>query len=278
MTTDSPSPLDQFPEAMRAQLLELLQSDDLEVLRLRTEAVAKQQEASALLDQADRIEFTAQLKHGASELEQPLVDAQAEEQRLEVALTGAVQAERDADDRSRAAADNARQATDAERRAAKDHADPATQTEALVRARAAADVATRAQAAHEGATAQRRSIEGQLAAARQATARAEERRDLAAQLADNPPRVPASAWTLTLDGVRRLLMGPQMPDSDRGVVTLFVRDAARKLGLDREFANAALAEREREVQARANSMLLPKPGHPLRPASSGTTYVPVTGR
>jgi hypothetical protein len=117
-----------------------------------------------------------------------------------------------------------------------------------------------------------------LAAARLATARAEERRDLAAQLADNPPHIPASEWTLTLDGVRRLLMGPQLPESDRGVVTLFVRDAARKLGLDREFAHAALDKHKQEVQARANSMLLPKPGHPLRPASSGTTYVPVTGR
>ena len=269
MTTNSPAPLHQFPEAVRAQLVELLQSDDLEVLKLRAEAVAKQQEASALLDQADRIEFTTQLRQEAAELEQPLVDAQAEEQRLLAALTDAVQAERDADDRSRAAADNARQAADAERRAAKDHADPATQTDLLVHARAAADVATRAQAAHEGATAQRRSLEAQLVASRQATAHAEERRDLAAQLADSPPHIPASEWTLTLDGVRRLLMGPQLPEADRGVVTLFVRDAARKLGLDREFANAALAEREREVQARANSMLLPKPGHPLRPASSG---------
>jgi hypothetical protein len=274
--TTTPIPLAQFPEDVRAQLLELLQSDDMEALTLRGEAVAKQQEASKLLDQADRLELTAKLRQGAAELEQPLADANAEVARLVAAVAGAVQAERDAEDRSRAAAENARQSADAEKRAAKDHADPATQTEALLRSRAAADVASRLQAAAEGATTHRRSVESQLDTARQATARAEERLELARQLADNPPSAPASELTLTLDGVRRLLMGEQLAESDRGFVALFVRNAARKLGLDREFAREALDKHEQEVQARANSMLLPRHGHPLRPANPGTTYVPVT--
>ncbi|MER6329244.1 hypothetical protein ABT298_07880 [Streptomyces sp. NPDC001034] len=264
MTT---TPLDQFPEDVRAQLLELLKSDDMEAFKLRVEAVAKQQEASALLDQADRIDYAAKLKAAVAELEQPKEQAAQEEKRLEAALTNAIRDERDAEDRARDAAENARQAADAEKRAAKNHADAATQTEALLRARAAADVASRARATAEGATTHRRSVESQLDAARQVTVRAEERYELAAQVADNPPHVPASEWTLTLDGVRRLLMGTQLTESDRGIVSLFVRDASRKLGLDREFANAALAKREQEVEARANSMLLPKPGHPLRPAN-----------
>ncbi|MET7477641.1 hypothetical protein ABZT17_25185 [Streptomyces sp. NPDC005648] len=269
------APLDHLPEALRAQLVALLQSDDMEALKFRAEAIRLQGEASKLLDQADRLEFAATLRAGAAELEPPLADANAEITRLVAAVAAAVQAERSADDRSRAAADNSRLAADAERRAARDHADPATQTDLLVRARAASDVAARAQAAAEGATAHLRSVEQQLSAARQAAEKAEERLRLAGQLVDNPPAAPASAWTLALDGVRRLLMGDQLTDSDRDLVALFVRNAALNLGLDREFARAALAQRDREVEAKASSMFLPKPGHPLRPANPGATFVPV---
>ncbi|MEV7150484.1 hypothetical protein AB0O05_28775 [Streptomyces sp. NPDC093084] len=269
------NPMDTIPAEVRRQLADLLQSDDMEALKLRAEAISLQTRAAELLDQADGLEFMAQLKQGAAQLEQPLADARAEEQRWEAALTSAIQAERDADDRSRAAAENARLAVDAERRAARDHADPATQTDLLVRARAAADVASRAKAGHEGATTHLRSVESQLAAARQATASAEERLELAGQTVARPPAAPASAWTLVLDGFRRLLLGAELTSSDRALVKLFVRHAALKLGLDREFAREALDKHEQEVRARADSMLMPKPGHPLRPANPGTTFVPV---
>ncbi|SEC88235.1 hypothetical protein SAMN05216489_01870 [Streptomyces sp. 3213] len=231
---------------------------------LRAEAVRLQLKIAELLDEADRLEFKAKLWEAEHELDGLYEVALQEESRLIKAVKAAIQAEREAEDGAREAAENHRLAVEAERAGHKLSA--TEQTDLLMRARAAADVAARFQASVEGARAHRESLEKTLAAARDDVRQREAANEVAHTLMTNPPKAPTSAATALLDGFRRLMWGQQLGKEATAVVTGLVQDAAKLTGVTRWTEVAAI---EQHDKARANAAFernMPAKGHPLRPS------------
>jgi hypothetical protein len=235
----------------------------------RAEALALQRAAAALLDEADQLEFVDQLRSFAQAHAEPTAAAFAAEEAAEEAVSKAVSAERRAEDRHREALENQRKAAEAEKRAAKGRKSAEQQTEALLRARAAADVSARAQAAAEGARTAREQAEKQLAHARAAAQSAEEVQAAAYQLAQNPPPAPTGQVTALVDGLRRLAFGQELTPEALSTVRFLVTDLAKRLNLHYGWIAQGRDQAEGELKERAQNMVMPAKGHPLRPASSG---------
>lgn len=234
---------------------------------LRGEAIRLQLQAAEILDEADRLEFKAQLREAVLQLDAPFEAALQEEERLVQAVEEGIQAERQAEDEARAAVENHRLAVEAERAGQHQRLTASEQTELLMRARAAADVATRFQAAAEGATAHRQRLEGQLAAARQRVRECEAASQAASTLAANPPLVPVSPATALLDGFRRLMYGQQLDEQARALVAEMIGAAAGMTGVARQIQAKAVDAHDRELANRAFERNMPKSGHPLRPSN-----------
>ena len=130
---------------------------------------------------------------------------------LEEAVKTALAAERKAADRARASVQYHQKTVTAEHRARRDRVSPEARTEALMRMRAAADVARGDQAAAEGARAARASAEHRLAEHRARVAVLEDAAVGAERAADNPPaRVPPSIWTCLLAHPMTVLLLPDL--------------------------------------------------------------------
>jgi hypothetical protein len=76
--------------------------------------------------------------------------------------------------------------------------------------------------------------------------------------------------------MRRLIWGEPLDETTRGVALLLTSEAARRTGLDRSLKADGRKELEQELIERQQNLILPRKGHPLRPANAGgTTYIPV---
>lgn len=245
---------------------QLIDSDNVKALFLRGQAARRMQEAAALFDQADELEHVERLRAALRAAGPPRAAARQAVTAREQDLTAAIAAERAAQDRARAAADHQQKTVDAERQAQLGDADPAAQTDALLRARAAADVATRAQAAAEGATAARQHAEQALEQARAELARAERLEAAAAAALREPGPAAVGAITALVDGVRRLQHGGRLDPDSEAVALDGVLQLAEKTGVARRIRNTAREEFTEELRTRQSEAFMPRPGHKLRPA------------
>ncbi|MCX4612118.1 hypothetical protein [Streptomyces mirabilis] len=260
--------IQQQRDEIRQQLTEIMESDDVQVLAVRAQAIAKQREGSALFDDADRLEHTLALQSKVDKLTAALAESKTEVDRLIQAVDSAAEAEDVALKRVAKANVSAAQAEADEKLGRDAGVEPEVAIDLLMRLNAAQTVAARERSAAQKVTEARTQAQSQLTTAREVVTQAravlaETQRQLDAADAD----APVSAYTLALDWQSRLVSKQPLTDTDRDVIRAFVRDFARMLDLDREFAREALDKHEKEVEARASSMLLPKPGHPLRPST-----------
>ncbi|MCH5677933.1 hypothetical protein [Streptomyces gilvus] len=259
---------DDAAKATVAQLLSTQQVTDVVAPSvLRRQVIQLHLLAANLLDEADRMEYKAELRKAAKAVDGLGDEARLSEAHLVEAVEAAIQAERQAEDEARDAAENHRLAAEAERDGQHQGLSASEQTDRLVRARAAADVASRFQAAAEGAKAHHESLERQLVAARDLVRSREVAEAAAYSLVKNPPKAPTSAYTALLDGVRRLLWGQEMDKQGMAVTAGLVQDAAQKTGLTRHVQATAIEEHDKELLARSFDRRMPAPGHPLRPAN-----------
>ncbi|WP_043668330.1 hypothetical protein [Streptomyces xylophagus] len=239
---------------------------------IRRNALQLQLAAGELLDQADQLEFEAQLRAAARATDGPGDEAREEEARLIEAIEAAVQAERQAEDRAREADENHRQAAETERDGQRGRLSATEETDLLQRARAAADIAARRRAHAEGARAHRESLERQLVAARQLVRERTSAEETAYALAKNPPKAPTSAYTGLIDGFRRLMWGQGMDKEALAITAGLVQDAAQRTGLTQRVRAQAV---EQHDKARANAAFernMPAKGHPHRPNPAGQTW------
>jgi hypothetical protein len=270
------------PDQARKQLMTLL-GDTFEMLTntadgqasvLRGEAAQLLLQAAAKFDEADEKEHLGRLRDALSAFTEPIKAAYAAIESGEVRVTEAIAAERRAEDRVREAVENHRLAVEAEQAAQRDNATSAVQTDALMRMRAAADVTARARAAAEGAKTARDQADEAVVGARRVLTALEAGQAEAAAALRNPGLAPVSDVTGLLDGVRRLSQGGRLDGDAMNAARDGVREIAERTGvakqLRREGANVAL----QELRDKQREMSLPNPGHPLRPANAGMTFVP----
>jgi hypothetical protein len=181
----------------------------------------------------DRAQAVAQADVKATQAAAALGDVQAGLPALQAAVTEAVAAERAAQDAERKAAEHARKCGAAEKRASREQGSPERQTEALMRARSAADVAGRAKAALEGATAARAAAEAAVAGHHGKIAAAEEAAEAAERAAEYMPEtVEMSEWTGFTCHPLLVLNEPDLSPRETAAVTLQVKFAAMRCGLE----------------------------------------------
>ncbi|MER5660417.1 hypothetical protein [Streptomyces mirabilis] len=262
---------DQF----RQRVTEILESDDTQIASAYGRAIAKHREASALFDEADRLMYKLALQDRIDKLTAALGESKTEVDRLVQAVDSAAEAEDVALTRVAKANASAAQAEADEKLGRDAGVEPDVAIDLLMRLKVAQTVAARERSAAQQAAEVRAQAQSQLTTAREVVTQAravlaETQRQLDAADTD----APVSDVTLMFDWSMRLASDPSRYSANHAFIRGVVRDFAQVLGLDREFAREALDEHEREVRARANSMLLPKPGHPLRPANSGMTSRP----
>ena len=267
-------------EQARRQLETLLGSGEMEILAVRAQAVAKQQEASALLDQVDRMEHVAALGAALESAHGEVAQTAARADRLAEAAKTALTNERAAQDRLTEAVEHARHAAEAEEVARLEDAAPAVQTDTLLRLNAAREVEARRQQIADRATAAREATDAEVTEARGAVSRARATAKAAQERLDNADQdIPVSAATLLIDWAARLLRHTsgtaRLTDSQLSVLRPIIDEFAGNLGLRDRYRAEGRDQLDREIKQRQESMYLPKPGHPLRPASSGQTFMPV---
>lgn len=233
-------------------------------MAMRRNALQLQLAAASLLDQADQLEFEARLRAAAKATDGPADEARIEEGRLAEAVTGAIDAEREAEDEARAAVENHRRVAEAERQG--HNLSAAEQTSLLVTVDAAAKVMARLKAKAEGARAHREATERQLVAVRQLVSERTAAEETAYALAKNPPKAPTSAVTGYLDGFRRLMLGQSMSKEALAATAGLVQDAAKRTGHTRHVQAQAIEKHDQERRNVAFERNMPHPGHPLRPA------------
>lgn len=262
------------PSEAMAKMGAVLMSASGRAMLLRAEALQLQSVVAAKLDEADALELADKLKEFTDAKESVFLEAEALEQQAEAAVSPLINAERDAEDKLRAATEHARKSAEAERKVSKGRSTPEQQTEALMRARAAVDVQHRAQAAYEGAKAAREAAEKHLVSARQHAEAMEAEYRAAFALKANPPKAPQSATTGIIDGFRRSMLGEELSPAARGTVEILVKDYCRRTGLDRVFAAKGREQVEAELQQKATAFL-PKAGSSARSRTVGVDVIPV---
>lgn len=249
-------------------------------VNLRTEAVHLLATVGAKLDEADALEQRANLAVAVTEAEGALRAAEVEADRLAAVVALAVAEERDIADKYMGAQENARQCAEHAEDLALANADPAEQTHAGMAQVVAGQIAERYRAQAEQAAAQRVQADAGLAAARDVVRRSKMALTAAARVADNPPPVTASEFSLLFDGCRRVAFGQTSGwgDAEFGVVAGLVRDLARITGVDKDIRRDERTRIEQEAREKASSAFLPPPGHKARPSDPGTVFVPLPPR
>jgi hypothetical protein len=262
----APTGFDQLTAEQRQALLEVLVNHPMEALAqvpagkalvLRSQAVEKYREASALLRQADEIEHAAVVAAQVADAERQLAAAEAQADGLAEAVPPRVAAERAAADRLADAEENLRLAVDAGEAAHLDEASPAELTDALVRVDAAKRVVDEFRAQVERAAADRLAAEAALAQGRDVVKRGREAlkavRTAAEGAAGNAPRSP---YTLLLDWQWLLVTeADSLTKQDLDLVRATVLDLARQTGADRILINEARGQLREESQDRMRHAL-----------------------
>jgi hypothetical protein len=216
-------------------------------------AVAKayHQTAFDVLRGVDRAQVLAHLADESDFADAAFAAVQENTPALEKAVKEAVAAERAAQDRARAATEHSRKCAAAEKRAQREQGSPHRQTEALARARAAADVTQRHVAALEGATAARVAAEQALAAHHTKVAELEDAAEQARRRCEHPPaKVGMSVHTAFTAHPLLVLTQPDLTAEERAGAILQVKLAATLCGLEdslRAEGRAALKKEQEEA-------------------------------
>jgi hypothetical protein len=236
---------------------------------LRLKALEMQAQIGSLLDAADRAEHDERALAALRDAEEELVRARAAVALAEAAVPGAVAAERDAQDRARAAAEHARLTAAEEAEASeRGQACPEALSALIVARDAAAVVAARAQDRADDAASAREQAEAKLRSARAEAARCKRAAAAARAAADEAdPRVAVSAWTLTYDWSSRLA-ARQLSERDLPTVRALVLQYARACGAADVLRGEERRKIERENAERVTATLVPRAGHPLRPGTA----------
>jgi len=200
----------------------------------------------------------------------------------EGAVTEAIAAEREAADRLRGALAHLRKVTRAEERARRDGAGPEKLTEALMRKRAAADVAEEVRLAADQSARAHQAAEEVLGHHQSRLAVLEDDAVAAERAAASPPQVvPPSVWTCLLGNPLALLTQPDLGAEGRALVAAQIAGLARLAGVADELRAEGRAQAEAEASdpARHRGFLLPlrpgqvgvvqNPAHPATPAQAG---------
>ncbi|HEV2347390.1 MAG TPA: hypothetical protein VGS97_25065 [Actinocrinis sp.] len=229
---------------------------ELTAMLTRAEAAQFQQRAADLLDQADRIDHQATLAGVSAKADAALAQTEDDADRLAAELKALVEAERDAADKSGAAADHARELAELAEDLASQGADPAQQTDAIVRRDAARQVADRFHQVAERTTARRVTGEADLTAARGAVRQAKAAAKTAHDAESSPGTAPLTWWTLQLDGIRRLMAGQLKAADDKALASELVEQAAVAAGVDKLFAARTRQKLADDERARVSQRLL----------------------
>jgi hypothetical protein len=198
---------------------------------------------------------------------------------LRKAVRDAIDAERAAADRCRVAEDYLRKVTRAEQKARRGQAGPAARTEALLRVRAAADVARGDKAAAEGAKAAREAADLVLSGHLGQLARLEDEAVTAEWAAGHPPAVvPPSVWTALLAHPLQVLTARDLGAEARVLAGAQVANLARLSGVADELRAEGHAAGLREHENRFRDSpawlapagdgrlaIVPNPHHPATP-------------
>jgi hypothetical protein len=281
-STDLPALRQQLAERqqdeMRVQVATLLESDEVRILALRAEAIAKQTSASVLFDEADRMEHAVALRKAVDGLSSRTAEAARTAEELDHAVQEAAERAEAARSRADRASATLTQATADEELARKVRAEPEMLIDLLARVNAAREVASREEQAARRAADEHVQAASCATAAHQVLHTLRMELDRARSALDSADQTaPVSAFTLARDWTGRLGDFATMQRPSQAVVRLLVAACAQATGVDREFKNI---EADRIAKAEADrinnsGVFLPKPGHPLRPVNPGVRSIPV---
>jgi hypothetical protein len=237
--------------------------------------------SAALLGQLRAIdveENAKALRDAAGAARALVTPVQAQTGPLEKAVTDAITAEREAADKARGAERYAGKVTRAEEKARRDEAGPEALTEALLRKRAAAEVAADVSAAATRATAARAAAEEALALHLARVASLEDAAVAAERAAATPPAtVPPGVFTCLLGNPLQLLLSDDLEASGRALVAAQITNLAKLAGvadelraegraqLEAEQADPARHRAQLQVLGNGNIGVLPNPMHPGTP-------------
>ncbi|SEO01554.1 prolipoprotein diacylglyceryl transferase [Actinacidiphila rubida] len=254
--------------------------DDTKATLLRAAAVVKQKEASDLLDQADLLDHEASLRGAVEEAHERLAAAMTAVDPASDAVKTALVDERAAEDRLAEAVEHERQAAEAEEVARLEDADPAVQTDTIIRLNAAREVTARRRAVVENARGVRQNAQTVLALAHEAVKSTRSDAKAAQDALSNADAtVTVSDATILIDWARRLSNhtsgAAPLTDDRLAAVEGAVDGFARTLGLDRKYVRQGREKLQTEILDARKERLLPKPGHSLRPADAGQIFMPV---
>lgn len=266
----------QAKQAMRLQqaIAALHETDAMKVLMKRSEAARKQAEASALLDEADRMEAEAEIRGEIDELSKALPPLQEGLTRCTGELKQAQEAEGAAAKRLLKVREAVKQAESDERLGREAGATPDQQIDLLARLNAARTVEERERVASDATRVARLDAERAVAAAKDALARGQAALEDARQrLSKVNETTPISPWTMRLDWVRRVSQRDEISPGERADMAFQAESCASVLGvLRRVEARARKMQKEetdREYLERQQRLILPPKGHELRSASPG---------
>ena len=217
--------------------------------QLRQQALALQKQAFDLFREADQDEHEAGLVGATNAATLDELAAAEEADRVAGLVRPLIAAEREAEDRSRAAAEHARITREAEA-VVRGKGTPEEQTQALIAMRTAAEVAVREQSASEGAQAARQAAENAAGKAREELAETQARTGRAMAAEENPGRAPVSMWTGLLSPAMTLYaLGGKLTDVEAAFVSLAAENLAHLSGAERYIGADAVRKAQEEAAA-----------------------------
>ena len=218
----------------------------------RERARRRQDEASADLLEADRVEHMARLQDACDKASGAVLPATAEAVRLAGDLETAQAAEREAIARAEDARANYRAAADADEAARRTRAPASERTETGMRLASAAKVLAGDQAAEAAAVAAREQAERALKAACDRVGAAEDELARAKAGLDDPGRIPRSIVTITMD-LARQAQDPSLTDAEKAAVRTHAYALAQMTGAAGDIATHAIERHRQDTEEAAGN-------------------------
>lgn len=253
---------------MQQQLSELLESDDMKVLAKRAEAIAKQREASALFDEADRLEAQLATSAEIDRLSAMLPTVNEELNQCVARLDQDREAERVATKRLLGVREAVREAETDEHLGREAGATPDEQIDLLARLNAAKTVEERERVSAGEARDARLNAERTVTVARQVIAAAKSALEDARQrLSAIDETTRASALTMLCDWPQRVHEPDKLTAEEKATAVMAVSMYAGLLGVTQQTVTAAQQNLEEELAKQRLKHIMPAEGHPYRPAN-----------
>lgn len=234
------NPLAGMNETELAKVLETVLSQaggTARAMLLRSQAIAKQREAVALLRAADHAEYVEKLHGQLAEAEKWLTENTQQADDQGAAIEELIQTERAAHDRVRDAEENFRRATETHQLLSLEEAPAVQLTDALLRVGAAREVLESVQPPANRATANREAAEKSLGGVRevlqQGRAAISKARGDVKRAEVTPEMAPRSTITLLLGWQQAIAEGTTLTTQEREVVRGLVESMAAMVGADK---------------------------------------------